>query len=158
MNPQVPLPISGGCQCGAIRYQLNEPPLMIYACHCTNCQRIAGSAFGLAANVKEASLEITSGEPASTTWRSEAGNERYGRFCGDCGCRIFHGQNPSMGILTLRAGTIDDPGWVRPAAHIWTRSAQPWFTIGEDEIQWPEQPTDYVPIIQKFQASVSFEG
>ena len=85
---------------------------MIYACHCSNCQRIAGSAFGLAANVRESSLEFTSGEPARVTWESDAGNERYGSFCGDCGCRIAHGQTDSIGILSLRAGTFDDTSWV----------------------------------------------
>lgn len=158
MTRNVVLPIQGGCQCGALRYQLTEPPLMIYACHCTNCQRIAGSAFGLVANIKEGSLEFTSGEAATVTWRSDAGNERYGRFCGDCGCRIVHGQTPSIGVLSLRAGTLDDPSWVVPAGHTWTRSAQAWFRFGDDEIQWTEQPTDYVPLIRKFQASVTFEG
>jgi hypothetical protein len=157
MTRTVTLPITGGCQCGALRYQLTEPPLMIYACHCANCQRIAGSAFGLAANVKEASFEFTSGTPATVTWRSEAGNERYGSFCGNCGCRIAHGQTNSIGILSLRAGTFDDASWVVPAAHTWTRSAQPWFEFGEDDILWEQQPTDYGPLIQKFQASVTFQ-
>ena len=157
MTRNVTLPIYGGCQCGALRYQLTEPPLMIYACHCTNCQRISGSAFGLAANIKETSLEFTSGEPATVTWRSDAGNERYGSFCGGCGCRIAHGQIPSIGVLSLRAGTFDDPSWVVPAGHTWTRSAQPWFRFGDEDILWDAQPTDYVPLIKKFQASVTFE-
>lgn len=157
MTRRVSLPISGGCQCGALRYRLIEPPLMIYACHCTNCQRIAGSAFGLVANVKESALEFTSGAPATVTWHSDAGNERHGSFCGDCGCRIAHGQTPSIGLLSLRAGTLDDPSWVAPAGHTWTRSAQPWFRFRDDEILWKEQPTDYLPLIQKFQSSVAFE-
>lgn len=130
---------------------------MIYACHCTNCQRIAGSAFGLAVTIREDSLHFTSGEPRIVRWGSDAGNSRYGTYCGDCGCRIAHGQEPSNGVLSLRAGTFDDTGWVAPAAHIWTRSAQPWFSFGDDDILWDRQPTDYVPIIQKFQAGFTFE-
>ena len=77
MTRQVALPIAGGCQCGELRYEITAAPLMIYACHCTNCQRISGSAFGLAATIVEDSLEFTHGEPQKVSWQSEAGNERY---------------------------------------------------------------------------------
>ncbi len=157
MTVKVALPIEGGCQCGALRYQIVAAPLMIYACHCTNCQRIAGSAFGLSVTLTEDSLVFTAGEPREVRWRSDAGNERYGTYCGDCGCRIAHGQKPSNGFLSLRAGTFDDASWVAPAAHTWTNSAQPWFKFGADDILWGEQPTDYGPIIEKFNAAVSFE-
>ena len=52
MIRKVSLPIEGGCQCGGLRYQVGAPPVMIYACHCANCQRIAGSAFGLSATIE----------------------------------------------------------------------------------------------------------
>ena len=157
MTLTVALPIEGGCQCGALRYQIIAPPLMIYACHCANCQRIAGSAFGLATTIAEDSLEFTSGTPHKVRWESDAGNERYGIFCGDCGCRIAHGQTPSNGILSLRAGTFDDPSWVVPMGHIWTKSAQRWFKFDADDILCDTQPTDYLPFIEKFKAKFSFE-
>jgi len=158
MPRRVSLPIEGGCQCGALRYQIAAAPLMIYACHCANCQRIAGSAFGLATTITEDSLRFTSGEPAIVKWQSDAGNERFGTFCGACGCRIAHGQIPSNGVLSLRAGTIDDTSWVVPAGHIWTRSAQPWFAFDPDDILCDVQPTDYVPFIEKFRSLLTFEG
>jgi hypothetical protein len=157
MTQKISLPIEGGCQCGALRYQIVSAPLMIYACHCTNCQRIAGSAFGLPTTITEDSLEFTQGEPRRVTWKSEAGNERYGTFCGECGCRIAHGQIPANGVLSLRAGTFDDPSWVVPAGHTWTKSAQPWFQFDGDDILHDGQPTDYVPLIEKFKAGVTFE-
>ncbi len=156
MTRTVALPIEGGCQCGGLRYQVVAPPLMIYACHCSSCQRIAGGAFGLPTTITEDSLKFTSGTPREVVWRSDSGNERYGTFCGDCGCRIAHGQKPSNGILSLRAGTFDDPSWVVPAGHTWTKSAQPWFKFDPDDILWEEQPTDYVPLIEKFQTLVAF--
>lgn len=157
MTQKVSLPIVGGCHCGSLGYQIVAPPLMIYACHCANCQKIAGSSFGLAATITEGSLEFTTGEPAKVSWQSDAGNERYGMFCGDCGCRIAHGQTPSNGILSLRAGTFDDPSWIVPAGHIWTKSAQPWFVFDPADILCDGQPTDYVPFIEKFKRDVFFE-
>jgi hypothetical protein len=156
MTRKISLPIEGGCQCGALRYEIVSAPLMIYACHCTNCQRIAGSAFGLPVTIAEDSLKFTSGTPHTVNWKSDSGNARFGTFCGDCGCRIAHGQTPSNGVLSLRTGTFDDTGWVVPAGHIWTKSAQPWFKFDADDILWPEQPTDYVPLIQKFKSDFSF--
>ncbi len=41
----VQLPLAGGCMCGALRYEVSAPPLMVYNCHCTNCQKIGGTAF-----------------------------------------------------------------------------------------------------------------
>ena len=158
MTRKVALPITGGCQCGALRYQIVAAPLMIYACHCANCQRIAGSAFGLATTIAEDALQFTTGKPQVVKWRSDSGNERFGTFCGDCGCRIAHGQTPSNGILSLRAGTFDDPSWVNPAGHIWTGSAQPWFEFHPGDILCEAQPTDYVPFIEKFKSDISFEG
>lgn len=157
MTRKIALPITGGCQCGALRYQIVAPPLMIYACHCANCQRISGSAFGLATTITETSLEFTTGEPKKVTWQSDSGNERYGTFCGRCGCRIAHGQTPSNGFLSLRAGTFDDPSWIVPSGHIWTRSAQPWFEFNSEDILWDGQPTDYGPLVEKFKAKTSFE-
>lgn len=154
---KVRLPIEGGCQCGALRYRVTVAPLMIYACHCSNCQRITGSAFVLSATIAESSFEFTTGEPRTVEWQSDAGNQRYGSFCGDCGCRIAHGQIPSNNILSLRAGTFDDVSWVTPAGHSWTRSAQPWIKFDAGDNLFDEQPTDYQPIIKTFNDGVTFE-
>jgi len=156
MTKEVVLPIEGGCQCGAMRYEITVAPLMVYACHCANCQRISGSAFALAAAITEASLGFTSGEPQRVGLRSDSGNERYGLFCGRCGCRIAHGQTPSNGILGLRAGTFDDRSWIDPTGHIWTRSAQPWFRFTPDDLLCETQPSDYTPFLERFKADVSF--
>jgi hypothetical protein len=156
MIRKVSLPIEGGCQCGALRYHVDAPPVMIYACHCANCQRIAGSAFGLAATIVEASLKFTAGQARKVEWESDAGNQRFGYFCGDCGCRIAHGQTPSNGFFSLRAGTFDDTSWAAPSGHIWIRSAQPWFKFNADDILCDVQPTDYMPFVERFNAQVSF--
>lgn len=157
MPRKIALPITGGCQCAALRYEVVAPPLMIYACHCTNCQRISGSAFAISVTITEDALRFTSGQPSIVEWRSDAGNGRFGKFCGECGCRIAHGQIPSNRILSLRAGTFDDAQWVSPVGHIWMESAQPWFTPKADDILCPGQPTDYVPFIERFKAEITFE-
>ncbi|MBT8473537.1 MAG: GFA family protein [Marinicaulis sp.] len=153
----VSIPIEGGCQCGALRYQLSAAPVGMYACHCTNCQKQTGSAFVLSAAIIEATFSFTEGEPSETNWTSDAGNKRYGKFCGSCGNRIVNGAKPSIGILSLRAGTIDDTSWIKPGGHIWTKSAQPWIKFSEDDLLFEGQPEDYGPLIQRFRELVEFE-
>jgi len=146
----VSLPLTGRCQCGTIQYSVSDAPFVIYACHCTNCQKQSGSAFVLSAAIPEASLTFTRGEPSRFSWTSDAGTDRYGLFCGSCGGRSANGQVPSIGMYSLRAGTLDDTSWVRPAGHIWLRSAQPWFSPDPADALCNRQPTDYTPFIERF--------
>ena len=56
--PNVDLPLAGGCFCGALRYQVSMPPMMVYNCHCTNCQKVSGGAFSTAVTILEAGFEF----------------------------------------------------------------------------------------------------
>ena len=152
----VGFPQEGGCQCGALRYRLTLPPLMIYNCHCTNCQKIGGGAFSTPATVPEAGFAFIKGEPRTIEWTSDAGNTRFGWFCGACGSRIAHGQTPSVGLLSVRSGTLDDTTWIEPVGDIWTRSAQSWVFPPEGRLMAECQPTDYAPFIERFRAQGRF--
>lgn len=148
------LPQSGGCACGALRYELSAPPLMIYNCHCANCQKITGSAFTVSATVPEAALKFVKGAPKRAAWKADSGNERFGLFCGECGSRIANGQTPSIGMLSLRAGTFDDTSWVEPVGDIWTKSAQRWVAFRG--LTADGQPKEYGPFIEAYRAQGRF--
>lgn len=152
------LPITGGCQCGALRYEITQPPLTVYNCHCTNCQNVGGAAFSTPAMVLQASFQFTKGEPRSIEWTSDSGTRRFGWFCADCGSRIANGQAGAPGILSVRSGTFDDTSWVEPVGDIWTRSAQPWALPPSDRIRTEQQPTDYGPFLERFRAQGHFES
>lgn len=156
---KVSLPQKGGCACGALRYELSAPPLMIYNCHCANCQKITGSAFTTAATVPEAAVKFVEGTPARIEWKADSGNTRFGLFCGACGSRIANGQiakegAPSIGMLSLRTGTIDDTSWIEPVGDIWTKSAQKWVTFGA--LTSERQPSDYSPFLEAYRAQARF--
>jgi len=151
----VALPLVGGCQCGALRYEITQAPLMVYNCHCTNCQTIGGGAFSTPVTVIEASFGFTKGEPKTIEWTSDAGNRRFGWFCAECGSRIANGQTPG-GVLSVRGGTLDDTSWLEPVGDIWTRSAQPWIVLSGDRLRTEQQPTDYAPFIERFRHQGKF--
>jgi hypothetical protein len=154
----VKLPLVGGCQCGSLRYEITLAPLMVYNCHCTNCQKIGGGAFSTPVTVLEAGLVFVRGAPRDVEWRSDAGNVRFGWFCGDCGSRIANGQRPTNGVLSVRAGTLDDTSWVRPVGDIWVRSAQPWVTLPPERLAFERQPPDYAAFLEAFRAQRHFPG
>jgi len=76
------LPLTGGCQCGRVRYQIRAEPLAVYVCHCTECQRQSGSAFALSLAVARDALVVDKGAPA--VWRREVEGGRMidCMFCG----------------------------------------------------------------------------
>ena len=116
------LPLTGGCSCGAIRYRIDAFPLLLYACHCTDCQRQSGSAFAMSVPVTTTAFHIAKGAPKP--WRHESrGAEGTSWFCDDCGGRIYGERNTRPNSVNVRAGTLDDTTWLRPAAHLFMRSA-----------------------------------
>ena len=121
----------GGCQCGAVRYRLLRAPVMLYACHCRDCQKQSASAFGLSLWMERSAVAFMGAEPRIYTARSDSGNLKRGAFCDACGTRLYHTGGGVGGkggdIVSLKAGTLDDTTALQPACHIWTRRAQPWI-------------------------------
>ena len=83
-------PMTGGCQCGAVRYKVGGEPLALFACHCAECQRQSGSAFGLSMIVKRDDFVLERGTLKSFERATDSGRTISGHFCPDCGVRIYH--------------------------------------------------------------------
>jgi hypothetical protein len=140
----------GGCLCGAVRYRLCDRPLTLYACHCSDCQRHVGAAFGLTLLVPRDAVILLRGEPAIFEAVCEGGRIKRGRFCARCATRLWGEPVKAPTIAALRPGTLDDRSWLRPVAHIWTSSAQPWLTLPDDVLLFPEQPPDVTELIRLY--------
>ena len=122
---------AGGCICGAVRYEIHGEPMIVHACHCTNCQRRSGSAFAVSIWIENSNLVLQSGEMrVQNAAGGESGKPHDSWSCADCGTTVwgyFH-KSPE-GSRFVRAGTLDDPSAFAPDVHIFTRSKQPWVTI-----------------------------
>jgi hypothetical protein len=117
---------SGGCLCGAVRYDSAGEPLYSLLCHCRDCQHQSGSAYVAAMRVPAAGFRVTLGEPRLYVSASDAGNEVTRAFCPQCGCPLFIRVSARPDIVGLRVGSLDEPGEFRPEADIFVKSAQPW--------------------------------
>ncbi|HTT79073.1 MAG TPA: GFA family protein [Stellaceae bacterium] len=119
-------PRTGGCLCGAVRYESAGAPNFSLLCHCRDCQRASGTAYVAAMRVPSAGFRITRGAPKRFVATSDSGNEITRWFCGDCGSPLYIQVATRPDIVGLRVGTLDDPAQFRPEADIFVRSAQPW--------------------------------
>jgi hypothetical protein len=128
------LPLRGGCVCGAIRYEITQEPLRVYACHCTDCQRFTGRAFAIGVVVRSEAFHLTGSETRSVpSGVTEGGRIKKLSACPECGTRLF--SDPRLDwrnkgvVQAVLGGTLDDTLWLRPTIHVWTRSAQPWVIL-----------------------------
>ena len=132
--------IEGGCQCGATRYRVEGSPVALAVCHCTECQRQSGSAFGMSLIVPKGSFRLVRGEPKKFTRIAESGRPVDCVFCPDCGTRIYHDPAKMPDTLNVKAGTLDDTAGLSPDLHVWTECKQPWVPIPEGARRFDRQP------------------
>ena len=117
--------ISGGCLCGAIRYSAETDPAFTAVCHCKNCQKQTGTASSVIVGLPAGSLSI-SGPIKTFRDTGDSGKAVYRRFCPACGSPIVTDVEVMPALTFLKAGTLDDTGWLKPAMEIYCDSAQPW--------------------------------
>jgi hypothetical protein len=85
-------------------------------------------------------FKITQGTPKRYAVKADSGRTLYRFFCADCGSPIYSQRETNPGMVTVRAGTLDNAGDMKITAHIWTRSARPWSHIDPASQQIPGQP------------------
>ena len=88
------LPQTGGCQCGAIRYEIREAPHLVYSCHCKECQRLTGRAFSMALVVPAAASQLAGTQPRPLQRKADSGRTVTQWVCPDCGTWIWSGPKP----------------------------------------------------------------
>ena len=133
--------IQGSCQCGKVKYQICGEAIILYRCHCTECQKQAGSGFGMSMWVKNKDFKITEGALNLYIRIGDSGGKIECFFCGDCGVRIYTkplGLNPEH--IVLKPGTLDDTSNLKPSADIWLKSKQAWFVPPEETEHFEGQP------------------
>jgi hypothetical protein len=82
--------------------------------------------------VAKRGFEVTKGSPRYFSFTAASGYATMRAFCGDCGSPLFGLPGSAPEMVTLRAGSLDDPSVFRPAHNIFTASAQPWDAMDPD--------------------------
>src|SRR5215470_15988622 len=133
------VPFSGGCACGAIRYECAAQPA--FSCHCRDCQRASGSAFCPVLYVPKAALTII-GKSTYYDVKAESGNLVSRGFCPECGSPVFIQAELVPSLQGLWAASLDDPSQFQPSVQVWSGSAQPWDSLHPTLPQTAKAPTE----------------
>jgi hypothetical protein len=130
---------SGGCACGAIRYESDADPMMGVHCQCRDCQRSSGAGHASFVGFPKASFRMT-GEPRWHETTADSGN-RVGRgFCANCGASVLGRSSGFEDVITVTAASLDDPKRFTPQMVVFTKSAQPWDSIDSSLPSFPGMP------------------
>ncbi|MDO9356060.1 MAG: GFA family protein [Solirubrobacteraceae bacterium] len=123
--------LTGGCGCGAVRYEVSEPLIAAAYCHCTICQRRTGTAVQASAMAAYGSITVTAGDEHLRSWQPTPQSNAK-QFCGTCGSALFAVNADDPEIVFVRLGSVDgDPG-IRPGARQFVAYAAPWEPIPDD--------------------------
>jgi hypothetical protein len=131
--------LSGGCLCGAVRYQLSEPPRLVLSCWCRVCQYIGAGSSTVSATFKASSISVT-GELRQYRSTADSGQSVRRQFCANCGTHVLAHSETFPSLMFVRIGTLDDPGSVRPSVTMWTASAPSWAPIDPRLPMLDQQP------------------
>jgi hypothetical protein len=112
-----------------VRFSCRGEPEALYICHCRECRRQSGSAFGMSLMMRRAGLRVTAGEPRFWTRDADSGRRVRCAFCPDCGSRLWHEGEATPRSVTIKAGCLDDPVDAAGAIRIWTSRRLPGIAL-----------------------------
>jgi hypothetical protein len=135
----VKIPFTGGCMCGAIRYECAAEPIFMGNCHCRDCQQATGTAFAAAILAPRDAVSIA-GDVKYYDVRGGSGNIISRGFCPNCGSRLF-GKPANPEYLGIMAGSLDDPAGFIPTFDFHVASAQPWDYMNPDLPKFAKSPS-----------------
>jgi hypothetical protein len=120
---------TGGCLCGAIRYEVSGAPVRMAICHCDDCRKATGAAFTTNIFVNAADLKILTGVPKHYEHPTDSGATMTKEFCGNCGSQLFGYSSRGPEVKHVKVGTIDDASFVAPQVEVYTIRKLPYVRL-----------------------------
>jgi hypothetical protein len=132
------LPLTGGCLCGGVRFEVTEPPVVAGWCHCTRCQRRTGTSGSVQARLVPGSLHMLQGEGLLHAYQPLDGFAKV--FCSACGSAMWSRSPDDPDLIFVRLGVFDrDPG-IRPSYRQFVDYAAAWDPLPDDGLpRFPER-------------------
>lgn len=128
-RPLSPMPHTGACHCGAIRFELATDPQDVALCHCGDCRRSAGAPMVAWAGFAESALKLTRGTPKT---RNSSGTAMRS-FCADCGTGLFYRNEQFLpGLVHVQLAALDDADAIALPVHIQTAEQLGWMKTAHE--------------------------
>ena len=118
--------VQGACHCRAIRYEAEVDPEHVTICHCSDCQRLTGSAYRVTVRALRKHFVLLAGTPKAYVKTAQSGARRAQVFRGDCGSPLYTHAMEQSETLGLRTGCIEQRHQLRPRLQVWHDSALGW--------------------------------
>jgi hypothetical protein len=116
---------TGGCLCGAVRYELDGDPIFAGHCHCRDCQKSTGTGHVSVVALPSSAVKM-SGKTTAYSVTADSGQVYTRHFCPTCGSLVYGEPAAMPGVMTITAGTLDDSSVFQPQTVIFTRSRPAW--------------------------------
>jgi hypothetical protein len=124
------LRLTGGCLCGAVRFEVTEPLVSSGYCHCKRCQRRTGTAAAVSGRIIPGSLRILSGEELIRSYDPPDGFSKL--FCSACGSALWSRHPTDHDVISVRLGAFDEDPGTRPSYHQFVAYAAEWEPLPDD--------------------------
>lgn len=132
----MPHQLSGGCQCGNVRFEVSGEPVIVAVCHCTMCRRAHAAPAVAWAMYRQDQVRFNRAQPKS--YRSSPNAQRG--FCSECGTQISFVSAELPGLVDLTVGSFDHPESLPPTLHYWDSKRLPWASFADDLPRHAEFP------------------
>jgi hypothetical protein len=129
--------LSGGCFCGAVRYEIMAGPVASMVCHCHTCRRISAAPVMGWVTASAAAFRYTEGLPR--VLQSSPPVRRC--FCGECGTHLTYEHESATGYVDVSTCSLDDPEAAPPSHHSWLSHNIAWVKFGDGLPEYPRSRT-----------------
>ena len=130
---------TGGCACGAIRYNVAGEPMVMNDCQCRQCQRDSGTGHGSHLTFVGAPVKVT-GEASFWETVGEGGTRKSRAFCPTCGSPVYLSFPDMAEVFVASAASLDDPSRYQPQLVMWTAAGQVWDHVSPTLLQFEKMP------------------
>ena len=135
---------TGGCLCGAVRYEAKGEPCDSLICHCRMCQRASGAPITALLFMTADHLKITKGQTRTLVFSPRCNRQ----ICDACGSPLFITRHTRPDMRAIYVGSLDDPRGFEPNLHVCVSSAMGWLDIRDNLPRHTEKPNGYTPTLQ----------
>jgi hypothetical protein len=127
------------CSCGSLQAEAVADPVLVAACHCTQCQRRTGAAFGVGVFFPKAA--VTTAGPSTTYVRGgQDGRKVRFHFCPTCGTTLYWVADHRPDVVGIAIGAFADPSFATPTLSVWERTRHSWVAFDPVLDHFPEAP------------------
>jgi hypothetical protein len=132
--------LTGGCACGAVRYEISGEPVFSGNCYCRDCQLSSGTAMASVLGVPKGTVKILKGEARYFEVTADSGKKISRGFCPTCGTPLFSLLEAMPEVMGIKASSLDDTSRFSPGMNLFTSSAPAWASFKENLPNFPKMP------------------